>query len=86
MNYLVGIGNNSLIIPRQLGQKVPFNSIVEGQFHLFGVHQHKLYLSRVLLVQNRRDNRIEPHRLALTRSASHEKVGHFGQVNNKNFV
>ena len=86
VNYLVGVGNNGLIVPRQLGQEVPFNGVVKGQFYLFGVHQHKLYLCRMLLVQNRCDNRIEPHRLTLPRSASHEQVGHFGQVNNKNFV
>jgi hypothetical protein len=71
---------------RQLGQKVSFNLVEQRQFHLFWIHQNKLELGRVLLVNQRRQNHVETHRLALAGRSCHEQVRHFGQIGYKHLV
>lgn len=70
----------------QFGQIMPFYFVVQRQFHFFRVHQHELDLRRMLFVQQRGYHGVQSYRFTLSRSAGHEQVRHFRQVEHHRFI
>ena len=62
------------------------NLVVEGEFHLLGVHQHKLQLRRVPAVEHAHKHGIQAHRFSLASGTGHEQVRHFGHVEHVGLV
>ena len=85
-HHLLHVSDDGLLAVRQLGQVVPLDLAVERQLHLLGVDHHKLQLRRMFLVEQRRDDGIQAHRLTRTRGTCHQQVGHLGQVGHKGLV
>ena len=79
-HHLRVVGDDGLFGVRELGQIMALDVVEQGQLHLLWIHQHKLQLTRVLLVEQRHEHGVQPHRFTLTRGTCHEHVGHFGQV------
>ena len=63
-----------------------FQSGVDVELHHLGVHQDELQLRGVLLVEQRGDDGVQAHGLALPRCARHEQVGGFGEVEHEDLV
>jgi len=82
----LGVGDDGFFSIGQLGQEVPFDLGVQGEFHLLGVHQYEFNLGRMFLVQDGGDDGVEPNRFSLPGGPCNQQVGHSGQVKHKGFV
>ena len=65
---------------------MPFDLRINTKFHLFGIDHHELQFGRVLLIQQRGDNRIQADRFTLSGRTSHQQVGSLAQVEHKHLV
>ena len=85
-DHLAVVGDDRLFAVRQLGEVVALDVVEEGQFHLLRIHQDKLELARVLLVEQGDQHRVEAHGFTLTGGTGHEHVRHLGQVEDVRLV
>ena len=79
-DYLVGIGDDSFFLVRQLGQIMLLQQAVEIQLDLLGVYHHKLQLTRMLCEEQRSDDGVQADRLTSTGGTCNEQVRHLGKV------
>ena len=63
-----------------------FDLRINAKFHLLGIDHHELQFGRMLLIQQRGDNRIQADRFTLSGRTSHQQVGSLAQVEHKHFV
>ena len=59
-NFL-GIRDDCFLGARKLCKEMSFNLVEQGQFHFLGIHQDKLQLRGVLLVDQRGQNHVEAY-------------------------
>ena len=71
---------------RQFRQIMAFDLRVNTKFHLLGVNHHELQFGRMLLIQQRGDNRIQADRFTLPGRTRHQQVGSLAQVEHEHFV
>lgn len=80
IDRLARIGDDGLLLRLHFGQEMPFDLGIERKLDHFGVDHHELQLRRMLLVEQRGDNGVQSHRLALSRGTGHQQVGHFRKI------
>ena len=86
IDRLAGIGDDRIVLRFHLGEEMPFDLGVEREFDHLGVDHHELQLRGVFAVEQRGDDRIESHRLTLTRGTRDQQVRHLGQIEDVVFV
>ena len=80
------IGDDRVLFAGHFRQEMTFQLRIERQFHLLRIDQHQLQFRRMFLVQQRRDDRVQSDRFALSGRAGYQQVRHFGQVDDERFV
>ena len=86
IDHLVRIGDDRVVLARHLGQKMALELRVERQLDLLRIDQHELQLRRMLFVEQRRDDRVQADRLALSGRPGYEQVRHLGQIDHERLV
>ena len=77
---LLRVRNDRLLLGLHLGQEVAFDPGVERELDHLGVDHHEFQLRGMLAVEQRRDDGVQSHGLALSRGTGHEQVRHLRQV------
>ena len=85
-HHFAGVRDDRVFAVRQLRQVMAHNLVVQGEFHLLGVHQDKLQRRRVPAVQHAHQHGVQTDGLSLARGAGHEQVRHFGHVEDVGLV
>ena len=80
------IRHNRLLSPRQHRQIRILDVPIQRQLNLLRIHQHEFQIVRMALIQQTRNNRINPHRFPRTRRTRHQQMRHLRQINQKNLI
>ena len=86
IDRLPGVGDDGLVLGLHLGQEVPFDLRIERELDHLGVDHHELQLRGMLAVEQRGDDGVQTHRLALSGGTRDEQVGHLREVEDVVFV
>ena len=80
------VGDDHLILVRDLCHEELLHPGVHAKLDHLRVDHHKLQLRWMLLVEQGHDDRIESHRLSLSRSTRHEEVGYLSEVKEQDII